>query len=164
MTMLKKAIKIIGILFLAILVALFLAPFLLEDKIIDRVKSEINSNLDAEVDFADADLSFFNTFPYPSVSLSDFRIKGSASFEDINLLKADNIFLQVGLASIIHSDEPIELTKIVVNEPEFHIKTLATGETNTNIFKETDGSSETCLLYTSPSPRDATLSRMPSSA
>ena len=24
--------------------------------------------------------------------------------------------------------------------------------------------SETCLLYTSPSPRDATLSRMPSSA
>ena len=27
-----------------------------------------------------------------------------------------------------------------------------------------DGTSECCLLYTSPSPRDATLSRMPSSA
>ena len=27
-----------------------------------------------------------------------------------------------------------------------------------------DGSVSTCLLYTSPSPRDATLSRMPSSA
>ena len=27
-----------------------------------------------------------------------------------------------------------------------------------------DGKSFTCLLYTSPSPRDATLSRMPSSA
>ena len=27
-----------------------------------------------------------------------------------------------------------------------------------------DGDSSTCLLYTSPSPRDATLSRMPSSA
>ena len=27
-----------------------------------------------------------------------------------------------------------------------------------------NGRSETCLLYTSPSPRDATLSRMPSSA
>jgi len=26
------------------------------------------------------------------------------------------------------------------------------------------GTLETCLLYTSPSPRDATLSRMPSSA
>ena len=30
-----------------------------------------------------------------------------------------------------------------------------------NIF---DGASYACLLYTSPSPRDATLSRMPSSA
>ena len=27
-----------------------------------------------------------------------------------------------------------------------------------------DHETETCLLYTSPSPRDATLSRMPSSA
>ena len=27
-----------------------------------------------------------------------------------------------------------------------------------------NGSGKTCLLYTSPSPRDATLSRMPSSA
>ena len=29
---------------------------------------------------------------------------------------------------------------------------------------EVDGDSIICLLYTSPSPRDATLSRMPSSA
>ena len=30
--------------------------------------------------------------------------------------------------------------------------------------KDKNGSYEDCLLYTSPSPRDATLSRMPSSA
>ena len=30
--------------------------------------------------------------------------------------------------------------------------------------KESQGDASTCLLYTSPSPRDATLSRMPSSA
>ena len=33
-----------------------------------------------------------------------------------------------------------------------------------DIFVEVDLNSITCLLYTSPSPRDATLSRMPSSA
>ena len=33
----------------------------------------------------------------------------------------------------------------------------------TEIYREFEGS-VTCLLYTSPSPRDATLSRMPSSA
>ena len=32
------------------------------------------------------------------------------------------------------------------------------------IRAEPCGTQETCLLYTSPSPRDATLSRMPSSA
>ena len=31
-------------------------------------------------------------------------------------------------------------------------------------FLHSEGVIETCLLYTSPSPRDATLSRMPSSA
>ena len=30
--------------------------------------------------------------------------------------------------------------------------------------RDGDGIVDTCLLYTSPSPRDATLSRMPSSA
>ena len=36
-----------------------------------------------------------------------------------------------------------------------------------DLFEREDhfgGHSHTCLLYTSPSPRDATLSRMPSSA
>ena len=32
------------------------------------------------------------------------------------------------------------------------------------VIYKTDGQTAVCLLYTSPSPRDATLSRMPSSA
>ena len=34
----------------------------------------------------------------------------------------------------------------------------------TNTLEQNLGSNQGCLLYTSPSPRDATLSRMPSSA
>ena len=37
---------------------------------------------------------------------------------------------------------------------------VRTAEINENILSQT----KNCLLYTSPSPRDATLSRMPSSA
>ena len=37
-------------------------------------------------------------------------------------------------------------------------------ENATKIMVPADGSPYVCLLYTSPSPRDATLSRMPSSA
>ena len=39
-----------------------------------------------------------------------------------------------------------------------------TDETNPLIIQEDNTPSMICLLYTSPSPRDATLSRMPSSA
>ena len=38
------------------------------------------------------------------------------------------------------------------------------GEQGGGIKEGKEGGIEACLLYTSPSPRDATLSRMPSSA
>ena len=37
-------------------------------------------------------------------------------------------------------------------------------ENDNEHYKHTVADDHTCLLYTSPSPRDATLSRMPSSA
>ena len=43
--------------------------------------------------------------------------------------------------------------------PETGEETAIEGE-----LSEEEQEEETCLLYTSPSPRDATLSRMPSSA
>ena len=43
------------------------------------------------------------------------------------------------------------------------IKTTATGKQK-SINTQTPSVAETCLLYTSPSPRDGLLSRMPSSA
>ena len=54
---------------------------------------------------------------------------------------------QVKLQDILH-DKPINVSKILVRDP------LAIGGTQTS----------NCLLYTSPSPRDGLLSRMPSSA
>ena len=41
------------------------------------------------------------------------------------------------------------------------IATMARGHV---LLEGVPGTAKTCLLYTSPSPRDATLSRMPSSA
>ena len=45
-----------------------------------------------------------------------------------------------------------------------HIKCILKLCTVVRILKEKEVVYTTCLLYTSPSPRDATLSRMPSSA
>ena len=47
---------------------------------------------------------------------------------------------------------------------EEHIELIASENYASKRVLEAQGSVLTCLLYTSPSPRDATLSRMPSSA
>ena len=50
--------------------------------------------------------------------------------------------------------------------PDGTVKVLVEGEKRVKILKHSESSNNflNCLLYTSPSPRDNTLSRMPSSA
>ena len=57
----------------------------------------------------------------------------------------------------------LEARGLKVRRPD---RTLATIDHSTPTLVNADGTRpyHTCLLYTSPSPRDATLSRMPSSA
>ena len=53
------------------------------------------------------------------------------------------------------------------NQPdpaEVDAKTEAGDEKEAEVLEGVDVGDSDCLLYTSPSPRDATLSRMPSSA
>ncbi len=136
----KKVIKVVGLLFLALLLALFLAPFLFEGKIVNRVKQEINANLNATVDFDDINLSFFKGFPYPSLTVSDVIVSGASPHEAQQLAKIEEIYVKIGLASVLHSDEPIELVSITLDKPEFLIYTALDGTTNTSILPSSNTS------------------------
>jgi len=138
----KKVFKVLGIVVFALILALFLAPFLFEGKIVERVKKEINANLNATVDFDDINLSFFKGFPYPSLTVSDITVSGAKPHEEQQLAKIEEIFVKVGLASIINSDEPIELVSITLDKPEFLIYTAIDGTTNTAILPSSDSSDE----------------------
>ena len=62
---------------------------------------------------------------------------------------------------------PEDLKKLSPNEIHLTIKNLSAGYGKMEILHNFDlfvNKAQSCLLYTSPSPRDATLSRMPSSA
>ena len=90
-----------------------------------------------------------------------------------NLFAGQNLSVDLGTANtLIYMDG-----KVVLNEPSVvalrHEKgasessVIAVGQEAKNMLGRTPGAIEAirpCLLYTSPSPRDATLSRMPSSA
>lgn len=136
----KKVFKVFGVLILALLLALFLAPFLFEEKIVNRVKQEINANLNATVDFEDINLSFFKGFPYPSLTVSDVTVSGASPHEAQQLAKIEEIYVKIGLASVLHSDEPIELVSISLDKPEFLIYTALDGTTNTSVLPSSDSS------------------------
>ena len=55
------------------------------------------------------------------------------------------------------------LKKDISNAPEWFLDAIAS-ESEVKVLETELGNVSYCLLYTSPSPRDATLSRMPSSA
>ena len=78
----------------------------------------------------------------------------------------EEIAIDLGTANtlIIHND------KVVINSPSIVAmdrsskKIIAIGEEAKFMQGKTHENIKTCLLYTSPSPRDTILSRMPSSA
>ena len=90
-------------------------------------------------------------------------------FQDIKALPNDNLIFVDFDGLNLSSDNgtswastPIQLAEGVnVTCKEDITYITGFGET---LFSTNNGVSFTCLLYTSPSPRDATLSRMPSSA
>ena len=55
--MLKKILKIVGIILLLLVISAFAIPYFFKDQIKARILTSINEKVDAKVAFADADLS-----------------------------------------------------------------------------------------------------------
>ena len=91
------------------------------------------------------------------------KIKVGISIGDLN---------GIGLEIIIKTFKDIRMmdfcTPIVFGSSKvasIHRKAILMQDFNFNLINNIkDANHKSCLLYTSPSPRDATLSRMPSSA
>ena len=81
MKILKRTLRILALLLLAVIILLAVAPFLFKDKIREIVHTELNNSLNAEVFFGDVGLSFFSNFPNASISLQDFGVVNQAPFE-----------------------------------------------------------------------------------
>ena len=83
------------------------------------------------------------------------HVSGYAEYtDDINEPK-NTIYGAIGLSKKAHAIiKKIDLTEVKKSEGVISVVTQS----------DIPGRNDVCLLYTSPSPRDATLSRMPSSA
>ena len=87
---------------------------------------------------------------------------------DIKVNDGDTVEVGAILGSIVEGQAPVETKPEILSDPEpIEIKEEIQEQAETIIPEPVNQVAQevkVCLLYTSPSPRDNTLSRMPSSA
>jgi len=137
----KKFLKITGIVILVIILLMILLPFLFKGKIIEIVKKEANKNLNATLNFEDAGLNFFSSFPDLTLSLDELSIVNKAPFEGDTLVKLKEFSASVDLWSIIGGDQ-IKVEGISLDEPTIIVYVLKDSTANYNITKP-DSAAET---------------------
>ncbi len=134
----RKVLKIIGIVFLVFIVLLVAAPFVLKGKIADVIKNKVNNNINANFDFAEADLSLFGNFPNAEVSLEDIVLINQAPFEGDTLFAAKHLRLKMSVKELFKSTEdPIRITHIKLDDALIRVKVDAAENANYDIGKET---------------------------
>ncbi|MDO6471361.1 AsmA-like C-terminal region-containing protein [Maribacter sp. 1_MG-2023] len=100
----KKILKIVGVLLVLIIIVLIAAPFFLEAKIGEIIKSNVNQNVNATLDFSEANLSLVRSFPNAEVEFKDVVLLNKAPFEGDTLFKAKNLDLTMGIMQLFKSE------------------------------------------------------------
>ena len=98
--MLKKILKITGIILIVIAASLFAIPYFFKDQIKAKIADAINKNVDAKVSFADADLSLFKNFPNANVTLDKLVIINKAPFEGDTLISLGELNLKMSIKEL----------------------------------------------------------------
>lgn len=111
--MLKKILKIVGIVLLLLVVSAFAIPYFFKDQIKSKILTAINEKVDAKVAFADADLSLFKNFPNASVNIEKLSIINKAPFEGDTLVAFEELNLKMSIGQLFNDDnEPMQIDGI----------------------------------------------------
>ncbi|HEX9509996.1 MAG TPA: AsmA family protein, partial [Puia sp.] len=128
---LVKFLKITGIALAAILALMFLLPYLFPDFVGGKIRQWAKSSIRSELNFSTARLSFFRHFPALTLTLHDFKLKGSAPFEKETLIEADEVALGVDLRSVFSE---VNIDKIFLTNAFINIQVDTAGNANYNIY------------------------------
>ncbi|MEG3657383.1 AsmA-like C-terminal region-containing protein [Arenibacter palladensis] len=136
----KKILKIVGGVFLVMILLLVAAPFFLKGKIAGIIKNKVNNSINATFDFSDADLSLFRSFPNATVTLDNITLINKAPFEGDTLFASDRVSLDMSIKELFKdASEPIAIKSLVLDRPLINIK--VDKEENANYDIATDESS-----------------------
>src|SRR5690554_6591058 len=96
----KKALIITGIIVAVLILALALLPVILKKPLLEKAKTAINQNVDADVEFADLNLSFFRSFPKINLELVPVSVTGRGAFSNDTLLLVPSLRTKTALGQL----------------------------------------------------------------
>lgn len=128
-----RILKWIGISVSSILALLFILPILFPGKIAEEVKVFANKKLNGELNFKEANLSFFNHFPSLTLTLTDLSLKGSEPYKKETLLSADEVAFGIDLSSLLF-DNKVNIDKIYISDAFINVLVNEKGEANYNVY------------------------------
>ncbi len=136
----KKIFRILGIVLVLIIGLLIAAPFLLEAKIGDIIRNNVNNNVNATLDFKDADLSLFGSFPNAEVQLNELTLINKAPFEGDTLFASKKVALKMGLGELFKSaGEPLGIKSLLIDGAKLNVIVDEAGSANYDITKTSEG-------------------------
>jgi hypothetical protein len=133
----KKAIKIISVLLLALILLIILIPFAFKGKIKSIVLKEANKSLNATAGVGKVSISLFKSFPNVYVRLYDLVITGKGDFEADTLVSIKSMAVTTGIMDLFNGS-PYEIKKISIDKADMRLKILADGQVNWDIVKPSD--------------------------
>ncbi|TKD66681.1 AsmA-like C-terminal region-containing protein [Flavobacterium sp. ASW18X] len=140
----KKLLKIVGI-FLLVIIGLAIAlPFFLEGKIATIIKNKVNQNMNATLDFEEANLSLIKSFPNAHVNLKGISLVNKAPFEGDTLFASESLALNMSIKELFKgAGEPIGIKSILIDGARLHIKVDKEGNANYDVaLPEEPGTAE----------------------
>lgn len=132
----KRFFKYLLILILLLVVAGIVLPWVFQDEITRAAKEEINSSVNAEVDFSDASLSWFSSFPALRFQVQDFTVHGTGHFKGVRLARVGTFALSLDLWSVLQGSH-FTIQSITIRDADVHVLINEQGEANYDIVKET---------------------------
>lgn len=136
----KKILKIISVIVLALVLLLVASPFLFRGKLEDLLKKTINNNLNAEVAWSSLDLSLIRSFPDATVLVNDFTVINNAPFLGDTLASGKELRIEMGVSQLFKNtaDDPIAIDAVRLENARVHIKVDSLGNANYDIAIKND--------------------------
>lgn len=129
----KKVLKLLGLVFIILVLLIIAIPYFFKDKVIKAVEEEANKHIDAKLSFDDVNISLIKNFPNASIGIQNLKVEGKGAFDGVNLYAAENTSFAVDIMSLIRKGDIYRIKSIVLDKPEINVLVLEDGTANYDI-------------------------------